>query len=111
VDRAALADRAAEELSAPARRQPAPAAAQEPAAAQGAAVESLQNTVSLVFAEVLALAEVGLDDDFFDLGGHSLMAVMLLTELESRTGMQVDLDDFFDEPTVAGVCRAMDGVA
>ncbi|MEU8691095.1 non-ribosomal peptide synthetase [Streptomyces sp. NPDC048665] len=111
VDRAALADRAAEELSAPARRQPAPAAAQEPAAAQGAAVESLQNTVSLVFAEVLALAEVGLDDDFFDLGGHSLMAVMLLTELESRTGMQVDLDDFFDEPTVAGVCRAMDSVA
>ncbi|MET8628233.1 non-ribosomal peptide synthetase [Kitasatospora sp. NPDC004669] len=100
VDRAALAAQATEELAAAARSA-------TPEDGPRAAQEGAQGAVSAVFAEVLGLDTVGPDDDFFDLGGHSLMAALLLMELETRAGLLVDLDDFFAEPTVAGICRAL----
>ncbi|WP_316524269.1 non-ribosomal peptide synthetase [Kitasatospora brasiliensis] len=100
VDRAALTVRAGAELAAAPRPEPAPDGAEQ-------AEDGVEATVSAVFAEVLGVGRVDRDDDFFDLGGHSLMATLLLMELETRAGLLVDLDDFFDEPTVAGVCRAL----
>ncbi|MEU0254315.1 non-ribosomal peptide synthetase [Streptomyces sp. NPDC006184] len=103
VDRAALADRAGELLRATAAHDaPAsPAPAPEETADGG-----LTAQVTALFAEVLGVSSVGPEDDFFELGGHSLAAALLVIELENRLGVQVELDDFFDEPTVAGVCRA-----
>ncbi|MBL1082328.1 non-ribosomal peptide synthetase [Streptomyces actinomycinicus] len=82
----------------------APAGAGDPA--PDAAAGGLATRVAGLFAEVLGVSAVGPQDDFFDLGGHSLAAALLIVELENRFGLQVELDDFFDEPTVAAVCRA-----
>jgi amino acid adenylation domain-containing protein len=72
----------------------------------------VEATVCEIFAEVLDLPEVGIDDDFFDLGGHSMLLVRLRDRLQHTTGRQVAVADLFRHPTagaLAGLLRAAEG--
>ena len=56
--------------------------------------------------EVLELddsAEIGVDDDLFDLGGHSLTITQMTARIREQSGVDVSLDAVFDDPTVAGI--------
>jgi acyl-coenzyme A synthetase/AMP-(fatty) acid ligase len=52
-----------------------------------------------IFAEVLGLGAVGADDDFFELGGGSLQAAMLIERAESEFGVELDFVALVDRPT------------
>ena len=54
-----------------------------------------------IFGEVLTLDRVGIHDSFFDLGGHSLMAMQLLSRIRAALGIDLPMRSFFDSPTVA----------
>ena len=49
--------------------------------------------------DILALEEIEPDDDFFLLGGHSLLVLEVVDAIEAETGTAIPLGDFFEHPT------------
>jgi amino acid adenylation domain-containing protein len=68
----------------------------------------IEQTLAEIVAEVLDLTEVGVFDNFFDLGGHSLRATRVLARAQESYGVELGLRPFFEEPTVAALARAVD---
>ena len=79
------------------------AALPEPERERGAlaAPRTAQETeLAAIFAEVLGLARVGIDEDFFALGGHSLQATQVVSRLRARLGAALAPGALFTHPTV-----------
>ncbi|WP_245672135.1 non-ribosomal peptide synthetase, partial [Nocardia anaemiae] len=64
---------------------------------------ALERTVAEVFADVLDVERVGADDDFFDLGGNSLIATRVVARLGAAIGSRVPVRAVFESPTVAAL--------
>jgi acyl-CoA synthetase (AMP-forming)/AMP-acid ligase II/acyl carrier protein len=63
--------------------------------------DGLQARLAGIWAELFGLPSVGINDNFFDLGGHSLFALYLLSLVEDAFGVELPLSAVFDAPTVA----------
>ena len=67
-----------------------------------------ERAVAQIWCEILGIDRVGLHDDFFDSGGHSLSATRLLARLRAHFDFSPDLAQFFDAPTVVSVASHID---
>ena len=68
-----------------------------------------EKALAAIWSELLQ-AEVGVDDDVFDLGAHSLMAMKALTQIRERFEVSLSLRNLFEHPTIAGLAEAVDGL-
>jgi len=93
-------------------RNALPAVETEVAAADYVAPRTVTEVlVAAVFAELLGMSQVGARDGFFDLGGHSLLSVRVVSRLAATTGKELPVRTVFEHPTVEGLAQALDAVA
>jgi amino acid adenylation domain-containing protein len=65
-----------------------------------ATADALEQQLLETWREVLGVPALGPEDDFFDSGGHSLLAVTLFARIEQNTGVRLPLSTIFEAPTV-----------
>ncbi|GAB3830829.1 hypothetical protein GCM10027610_019880 [Dactylosporangium cerinum] len=81
------------------------------AAGAGAAPRSAtERLVADVWSEVLGRDGIGVDDDFFTLGGHSLPAMTVAARLSEVSGLEVSVRSVLAHPTVAELAAAINGL-
>jgi len=91
------------------RALPAPAAAGAGAGLRPAT--GLEARIAGVWRELLGVDGVGAEDNFFDLGGHSLLLVRLQAKLASDLGHDVPVVELFQYPTVRSLAARLQGRA
>lgn len=90
--------RAASGVSAPAAQ--AAAAPAVAASTNGEAAVGTRERLLAIWGEVLKVDGLRVDDDYFDIGGNSLIGTQILTRIEQSFGVKLDFEVFYDYPTV-----------
>jgi acyl-CoA synthetase (AMP-forming)/AMP-acid ligase II/acyl carrier protein len=88
-------------------RSALPAPERAPQASYAAPRGALEQSLAAIWHELLGIPRVSRSDNFFDLGGHSLLMVQLRTQLQERLGRDVPILDLFRFPTVSALARLL----
>jgi acyl transferase domain-containing protein/acyl carrier protein len=65
--------------------------------------DELEQVVTSIWRELFGIERIGLEDNFFDLGGNSLLAIQLMAQLRQTFELDLPLNNLFEAPTVAGL--------
>ncbi|MGC5773689.1 amino acid adenylation domain-containing protein [Paenibacillus pabuli] len=66
---------------------------------------AIEDRLVLIWEEELGLEQVGIHDNFFERGGHSLKATIMIARMNKEWGVGISVGEFFQNPTVRGLAR------
>ena len=70
-----------------------------------------EQTIAAIWEDMLRVERVGLDDDFFDMGGTSLLAIRTTSRIRDLLGVDLPLRTLFERPTARALAAAIDAMA
>ncbi|MDC0706903.1 amino acid adenylation domain-containing protein [Stigmatella sp. ncwal1] len=86
---------------------PPPGQSEVEAKRQVAPRNQTEELVAGIWGELLGVDKVGVHDNFFDLGGHSLMATQVLSRIRDTLHVELAVSQLFKFPTVAGLAQLL----
>jgi hypothetical protein len=66
-----------------------------------------EDAIAGIWREVFRRDRVGVGDNFFDMGGHSLMATQVISRVREQFRVTLDMRVLFDQPTIEGMAEAV----
>src|SRR3989449_477992 len=70
-----------------------------------------EKALAAIWSELLYVENIGINDDFFDLGGQSLVAIKAVSRIRDVFEVDLPLRNLFERPTVAGLAEVIDGLS
>ena len=70
----------------------------------------VEQWLATLLTKLLGVDRIGRDDNFFRLGGHSLMGAQLIAKIQERFGVELSLRSLFDHPSVHGIASEIDNL-
>ena len=67
-----------------------------------------EKILAAIWSDVLKIKQIGTDEDFFEIGGHSMVAVTLMVKIEKQLGVRLPLAILFDNSTIHDMARLID---
>jgi acyl carrier protein len=67
-----------------------------------------EEKLTQIWREVLSIDQVGVEDNFFDLGGHSLIVIQVIARIRKVLEVEVPFRTLFEEPTIAALADEVD---
>jgi acyl carrier protein len=89
------------------RKLPSPEEQVVPAKIRILPRNQIEQKLHAIWSEVLGKNEIGVEENFFDLGGHSLIATQAISRTCRAFGQEVPLRQLFDHPTIASFAEAL----
>ena len=70
-----------------------------------------EKALAAIWRELLVVENIGINDDFFDLGGQSLVAIKAVSRIRDTFEVDLPLRNLFERPTIAGLAEVIDQLA
>ncbi len=80
-------------------------AAQDSTVRHASPRDPIERSLCEIWSKFLGARQIGIDDNFFDLGGHSILAARMFAQLDQRFGRQLPLATLFSAPTIRELAR------
>jgi amino acid adenylation domain-containing protein len=69
---------------------------------------AMEEKLAGIMSEVLKVERIGVHDNFFEMGGHSLLGMQVVARVRKVFQVELSLRRLFEEPTIAGLCPAIE---
>jgi amino acid adenylation domain-containing protein/thioester reductase-like protein len=69
---------------------------------------SIETQIAKIWCRLLDIKQIGVHDNFYDLGGYSLLAIRLVMQINESFEQEIVLEDFLENPTIAGLSQVIE---
>jgi tyrocidine synthetase-3 len=90
-------------------RLPEPEEAMTSEAEYESPANEIEEELVIIWQELMGTEKIGINTSFFDVGGHSLLAITLISQIHKTFGVELQLNDVFNNPTIKGLSHLVMG--